>query len=162
MKIAQFVSFMAIAALVSLSSCSKKSDDSVTPTTTTTTTSQAGFSVKIDGLPYAPDFAYALASSPGTSNYYAIYGLDSKSSDIVAIALPNTVAEGTYTLSNANFATMTMAKEDFSTVNGGTGTVTIKTKTATNITGTFSFTAYDVTGTKKRVLTDGTFNVAIR
>lgn len=159
MKIAQFFSFMAITALVSLSSCSKKSDDSVTPTTTQ---SQAGFSVKIDGQPYAPDFAYALASSPGTSNYYAIYGLDSKTSDIVAIALPNTVAEGTYPLSNVNFATMTIAKEDFSTVNGGTGTVTIKTKTATNITGTFSFTAYDVTGTKKRVLTDGTFNVAIR
>ncbi|MVM35831.1 hypothetical protein GO755_37795 [Spirosoma sp. HMF4905] len=159
MKIAQFVSFLAMAALISLSSCSKKSDDSVTPTTTQT---QAGFSVKIDGQSYTPDFAYALASSPGTSNYYAIYGLDSKTSDIVAIALPNTVAEGTYTLSNVNFATMTIAKEDFSTVNGGTGTVTIKTKTATNITGTFSFTAYDVTGTKKRVLTDGTFNVGIR
>lgn len=159
MKIAQFVSFLALAGLVSLSSCSKKSDDTVTPTQTQT---QAGFSVKIDGQAYAPDFAYALATSPGTNNYYAIYGLDSKTSDVVVLALPNTAAEGTYPLSNVNFASVTYAKEDFSTVNGGTGTVTIKTKTATNITGTFSFTAYDVTGTKKRVLTDGTFNVAIR
>ncbi|GAB3962731.1 hypothetical protein GCM10028805_64430 [Spirosoma harenae] len=160
MKTFQLVTLIALIGSIGLSSCSKKSDD-VTPSNTQNQNS-AGFKVKIDGKDYAPDFSYALAAFPGKDGYYAIYGLDSKTSDIVAIALPNTISEGTITLTNGSFATMTINKEDFSTINAGTGTVTITKKTATNIVGTFSFTAYDATATKKRVLTDGSFNVAIR
>ena len=158
MKIFQVISLLAIISVLGLSSCSKKSDDAVTPSQS----SVVGFQVKIDGKAYAPDYAYALASSPGTNGYYAIYGLNSQTSDVVALALPTTTATGTYTLSDVNFGTITLNKEDYSTINGGTGTITIATKTATSMSGTFSFTAYDATGTKKLTLTEGSFNVNIR
>lgn len=160
MKTSILVSLFAIASVAGISSCSKKSDD-VTPAQTQPA-SQVGFRVKVDGADYSPDFAYALASFPGANGYYAIYGLDSKTNNIVAMALPNTAAEGTYKLSDTSFGLLTFNKEDFSTINGGSGTITITKKTATYMTGTFSFTAYDVTGTVKRTLTDGTFNVNIR
>ncbi|QHV99564.1 DUF6252 family protein [Spirosoma endbachense] len=164
MKTSRIVILLAIVGIVGISSCSKKSDD-VTPNPTQTTTSsqsQVGFQVKIDGKDYMPDFAYALSSFTGANGYYAIYGLDSKSSDVVALALPNTAVEGTYPLSNVNIGILTLNKEDFSTTNGGSGTITITKKTATYMTGTFSFTAFDATGLKKRTLTAGTFNVNIR
>ncbi|GAB4040399.1 DUF6252 domain-containing protein [Spirosoma gilvum] len=162
MKTTQFFSLLAIASVLTLSSCSKKSDDSVTPNTQQTQ-STVGFKAKVDGASnFAPDFAYALASFPGANGYYAIYGLNSQTSDVVAIALPNTAGEGTYQLSNVNVAAVTLNKGEYSTVNGGSGTVTISKKTDTNITGTFSFTAFDAAGTKKITFTEGTFNVAVR
>ena len=164
MKISYVVGLLALVGSIGISSCSKKSDD-VTPASQQAQTqaqAQAGFKVKIDGKDYAPDFAYALASFPGSNGYYAIYGLNSQTSDVVALALPNTAAEGTYTLSNVNIGIITFNKEDYTTVNGGTGTITVTKKTATNLIGTFSFTAYDATGTKKLTLTEGTFNVVVK
>ncbi len=160
MKTARLVTLLAIVATLGVSACSKKTDD-VTPAQTQTQ-SQVGFRVKVDGKDYTPDYAYALASFPGANGYYAIYGLDSKTSDVVAMALPTTAAEGTYKLSDVNFGIVTYNKEDFSTINGGSGTITITKKTATYMTGTFSFTAYDASGAVKRTLTDGSFNVNIR
>ncbi|TLV02131.1 DUF6252 family protein [Dyadobacter luticola] len=157
MKASQFVLFFAFVALLGFSSCSKKSDD-VTPDPATV----VGFKVKVDGKVYAPDYAYALAESPGTANYYTIYGLDSKTSDVIAIALPNTLGEGTHPINATNFGIVNYNKEELSTVNGGTGTVTITKKTATQIMGTFSFTAQDATGKITRTLTEGSFNVNVR
>lgn len=157
MKTSQFALFFAFVAVLGLTSCSKKSDD-VTPDPAGT----VGFQVKVDGKLYAPDFAYALAESPGTANYYAIYGLDSKTSDVIALALPNTLGEGTHPINATNFGIVNYNKEELSTVNGGTGTVTITKKTATNIAGTFSFTAMDATGKITRTLTAGSFNVNVR
>lgn len=158
MKTSFFVSLIALISVVGLSACSKKADD-ITPAQTQ---AQVGFQVKIDGAAYAPDYAYALADFPGANGYYAIYGLDSKTSDVIAIALPNSAAEGTYPIGATNFGIIDFNKAQYSTINGGTGTVTITKKTATYITGTFSFTAYDSSGLVKRTLTDGTFNVNIR
>ena len=157
MKAFRTIILLTILSVASLTSCSKKADD-VTPGQTTTTQSQ-GFQVKVDGADYAPDFSYALASFPGANGYIAIYGLDSNTSNVVAIALPNTVGEGTYPINNVNFGIVTYNKADYSTINGGSGTITITKKTAAYMTGTFSFIAYDATGTLKRTLTEGTFNV---
>ena len=161
MKTLRLITLFSFVSFFGLTSCSKKSDD-VTPSQTQDAT--VGFKVKIDGQDYTPDFAYALAKSPGNDNYYAIYGLDSKTSDVVVIALPNTYAEGTYPLNTTNMGMLSFKNntEEFSTVNGGEGTVTITKKTATYMTGTFSFTAYDAAGTTKRTLTAGYFNVNIR
>jgi hypothetical protein len=160
MKFAQFASFLFIGGLLCLSSCSKKADD-VTPAQQQTQ-STVGFQAKINGNAYAPDYAYALAKFPGADGYYAVYGLNSKTDDVIAIALPNTAGEGTFPLSNVNVAAVNFNKESYSTASGGSGTVTISKKTATYMTGTFSFTAYDATGNKKLTLTEGSFNVNIR
>ena len=178
MKTSHVITLLAISATLGLSACSKKSDDvtpaqtqttstPTTPTSTTTapaatTTAAVGFQVKIDGKLFAPDFDYALASFPGADGYYAIYGLDSKTSDVVALALPYAVGEGTFPINTVNVGIMTINKADFSTVNGGSGTITITKKTATNLIGTFSFTAYDATGTVKSTLTEGSFNVGVK
>jgi hypothetical protein len=180
MKTSHVVALLTIITILGLNSCSKKADD-VMPAQTQTTTTPAqptsststtptqsttqiavGFQVKIDGKLFAPDFNYALASFPGNDTYYAVYGLDSKTSDVVAIALPSTVGEGTYPINTVNVGILTINKADFSTVNGGTGTITITKKTATNLIGTFSFTAYDASGTIKSTLTEGSFNVAFK
>ncbi|MVM33077.1 hypothetical protein GO755_23755 [Spirosoma sp. HMF4905] len=160
MKITHVATILTLICAFSLSSCSKKSDD-IAPNPTTTQAT-VDFQVKVDGKAYTPDYAYALATFPGANGYFAIYGLDSKTSDVVALALPSTAVEGTYPLSNINIGILTINKEDFSTVNGGTGSITITKKTATYMTGTFSFTAYDASGTVKRTLTEGSFNVNIR
>ena len=160
MKTAHVVTLLAISTILGLSACSKKSDD-VTPATPAQTA--AGVQVKVDGKLFAPDLNYALAAFPGRDYYYGIYGLDSKTSDVVVIALPYTVGEGTFPLNNVNIGMLSTARTSFSTVvSGGTGTVTITKKTATNVVGTFSFTAYDDSGTQKSVLTEGSFNVAVK
>ncbi|MVM29627.1 hypothetical protein GO755_06255 [Spirosoma sp. HMF4905] len=171
---------IALFAIIStLSACSKKSDDvmpaqtTTTPTTPTTTTTPttptqsttqvaAGFQVKVDGYVYTPDLNYALTSSPADDTYYGIYGLDSKTGNLVALLLPKTVGEGTFPINTVNLGIMTVNQYDFSTRNGGTGTVTITKKTATNVIGTFSFTTYDASGTIKSTLTEGSFNVAFK
>lgn len=157
MKTFRLLSILSILCLTILTACSKKSDN-VDPDQG----QAAGFKVKVDGKEYAPDFSYALATFPGKDGYYAIYGMNSKTSDIIAIALPNTVSEGTFPINTVNFAMMTLDKQDFSTINGGDGTITITKKTASNLQGTFSFTAVDATGTLKRTLTEGSFNVGVR
>jgi hypothetical protein len=159
MKTLKLVTIVAVLCLTILTACSKKNDD-VNPDPSVS--GAGGFKVKVDGKEYAPDFSYALASMPANDLYYGIYGLDSKTSDVVAIALPKTVNEGTFPINAVNFAVMTMNKQDFSTINGGSGSITITKKTATNIQGTFNFTAVDATGTLTRTLTDGSFNVNVR
>ena len=183
MKTSLLVSALALITVLGVSSCSKKSDDVMpaptttfitpptttagstpptTATTTTPTTATVSFQVKIDGASYAPDFAYAKTNFPGSDGYYAVYGLDSKTSDVVVLALPSTVGEGTFPINNVNAGLISYNKVDYTTINAGSGTVTITEKTAIYITGTFSFTAYDATGTLKRTLTDGKFKVNFR
>ena len=153
------VVLVAFVGLLGLSSCSKSNDD-VTPQNQEP---QAGFRVKIDGTDYAPDFQYALSTMPGKDGYYGVYGLNSKTNDVVVVALPNSAGEGTYTLNNVNLGMLNFGNETYSTIiEGSTGTVTIKKKTATEVSGTFSFTAFDGTRTKKRTLSEGSFKVNFR
>ncbi|MVM33819.1 hypothetical protein GO755_27525 [Spirosoma sp. HMF4905] len=174
MKTAYLVILFTVSATLCLSSCSKKSDDVMPAQTTTapvtvqttptqsTTQTAAGFQVKVDGYLYTPDFNYALTTSPGDNDYFGVYGLDSKTGNLVALLLPKTVGVGTTPINTVNMGIMTVNQYDFSTRNGGTGTVTITKKTATNVIGTFSFTAYDASGTLKSNLTEGSFNVAFK
>ncbi len=183
MKTLRIVALLAISGIFGLSSCSKKGEDvmpaqaqtttpTTTPTTTTpqTTTAQSttlattGFVTKIDGKTFSPDLVYALAVAPGSDGYYAIYGLDSKTSDVAMIALPYTALVGTHKLSYANYGTFSLGNgsDSFSTrVEPGEGTVTITTLTTTQIIGTFTYTAYSDKGVK-RTLTEGSFNVPIK
>ncbi|MBD2699878.1 hypothetical protein IC229_04475 [Spirosoma sp. BT702] len=165
MKTLRFAAILAFSGIISLTSCSKKNDDSVTPTGTgTQQQSSVAFATKVDGKEFKPDFAYAKISFPGNDGYYGIYGLDSKTSDVAVIALPNSAQVGTHELSSISFGSFTKAStsDAYSTVvKPGTGTVTITKKTATEIAGTFSFTAYNEKGIKI-TLTDGTFNVPIK
>ena len=175
MKTLRVVAILAISGLFGLSSCSKKGDDvtpaptqtSTTPTTsttppTTTTLATTGFYTKIDGKEYRPDLVFAKVAVPGNDGYYGIYGLDSKTADLVYVQLPYSAAvAGTYKLSYVNFGGFSVgdASDSFTTrYEPGEGTVTITKLTTTEIVGTFSFTAYNDKG-GKRTFTEGSFNV---
>lgn len=133
-------------------------------TTTTASTTTTGFFAKIDGKEFQPDLVYSRVAAPGNDGYYAIYGLDSKTSDVVMIALPYSALIGTHQLSYVNFGTFSLGNgtDSFSTrVQPGEGTVTITKMTTINVEGTFSFTAYSDKGVK-RTVTEGKFNVLFR
>ena len=168
MKTANLVILSTVCATLCLCSCSKKSDDVTpaqgTPQTPAQSATQvaAGFRVKVDGNLYTPDLNYALTTSPGDDNYFGIYGLDSRTSNLVGLLLPKTVGEGTFPIDKVNMGIITVNQYDYSTRNEGTGTVTILKKTATNVIGTFSFTAYDASRLYKGTLTEGSFNVVFK
>ncbi|QHV93921.1 DUF6252 family protein [Spirosoma endbachense] len=181
MKTLRVVAILAISSIFGLTSCSKKGDDvvpastqttpttSTTPSTTTTpgqstTQTTSGFSTKVDGKDFIPDLVYAKVVAPGNDGYYAIYGLDSKTSDVVMIALPYSALVGTHKLSYVNFGVLSLGNgsDSFSTrVQPGDGTVTITKMTTTDVEGTFSFTAYSDKGVK-RTITEGKFNVPFK
>jgi hypothetical protein len=179
MKTLSVIAILTISGLFTLSSCSKKGDDvtpaattqtptTTKPTTTTTTTQSTsqstGFSSKIDGKDFRPDLGYAKAVAPGNEGYYAIYGLDSKTSDVVMIALPYSALAGTWKLSYVNFGALSLGdgSDSFSTrYEPGDGTVTITNMTTTMVEGTFSFTAYSNKGVK-RTITEGKFSVPFK
>lgn len=185
MKTLRVIAIVAISGVFGLSSCSKKGDDVIpaptqtTPTTTTPTTTTAtttptqsttqatstlGFYTKIDGKVFQPDLVYARVAAPGNDGYYAIYGLDSKTSDVVMIALPYSALIGTHPLSYVNFGALSLGdgSNSFSTrVQPGEGTVTITNMTTTTVEGTFSFTAYSDKGVK-RTITEGKFSVPFK
>ncbi|GAB3952282.1 hypothetical protein GCM10028805_34000 [Spirosoma harenae] len=180
MKTLQVAAILAFSSIIGLSSCSKKSDDVMpaqtqTGTTTGSTTAQTtptqsttqattGFFTKIDGKEYRPDFVYAKAVVPGNDGYYGIYGLDSKTGDVVMIALPYSALVGTHKLSYANFGAYSLGNgtNSFSTrYEPGEGTVTITNMTTTTVEGTFSFTAYSDKGVKLTI-TEGKFSVPFK
>ena len=177
MKTTYLLISFTVCATLSLCSCSKKADD-VTPDQSTTPTAQpapaqsatqtAGkFQVKVDGYLYTPDMNYARTSLDGTGSaggdvkYFGIYGLDSKTGNLVTLFILEPSGEGTFPINKDNLGNMTVNKYDYSTRYDGTGTVTITRKTATNVEGTFSFTTYDDTRQYKSTLTEGSFNVPI-
>lgn len=162
MKTLRIVAILAISGIFSLSSCSKKGDE-VTPGSTQNSTTP-GFFTKVDGKEFRPDLVYARVAAPGNDGYYAIYGLDSKTSDVVMIALPYSALVGTHKLSYANFGVFSLGNgtDSFSTrVQPGDGTVTITKMTTTDVEGTFSFTAYSDKGVK-RTITEGKFSAAFK
>ncbi|GAB2555871.1 DUF6252 domain-containing protein [Spirosoma areae] len=179
MKTLRVIAILALSGTLGLTSCSKKSDDVMpvptqptptTPTTPTTTPGQSttqttsGFFTKIDGKEFRPDLGYARVAAPGNDGYYAIYGLDSQTSDVIMIALPYSALIGTHKLSYVNFGAFSLGNgtDSFSTrVQPGEGTVTITNMTTTDVEGTFSFTAYSDKGVK-RAITEGKFKVPFK
>ncbi len=177
MKTLRTIALLVISGSLALSSCSKKGDDvnpattSTSPATSTTTTpgttttaGTPGFFTKIDGKDFRPDLVYARVAAPGNDGYYAIYGLDSKTSDVVMIALPYSALIGTHKLSYVNFGAFSLGNgtDSFSTrVQPGEGTVVITNMTTTTVEGTFTFTAYSDKGVK-RTITEGKFNVPFK
>jgi hypothetical protein len=167
MKTLRLLAILTICAIFTLTSCSKKNDD-ITPDPAqpgqSTDPNAAGFFSKINGKDFRPDLVYAKAVAPGDDGYYAIYGLDTKTSDVVMVALPYSALVGTHKLSYVNYGVFSLGNgtDSFSTrVEPGEGTVTVTKMTTTNVEGTFSFTAYSDKGVKLTI-TDGKFNVLFK
>jgi hypothetical protein len=125
------------------------------------------FNAKLDGKSYQCGGFYAYAVNFGDT--YNIYGVgdENKTSRVIYVAVEKSRGVGTYQLTDSkNFALYqdengTGYRSDYK---GGSGEVTITTKTATNVKGTFKCVVQqNPNGTGKSVtFTEGEFSVEFR
>jgi hypothetical protein len=146
-----------------LAACSSKQDDAK-PTT------PVGMSWTVDGMAVSTTTTQSQKSSGTVSIAGTAAG---STAGYVSLEIPNAV--GIYTFSPTSTAsalystpapsTTTVYYAGASTSSGGVtvmggGTIVVTSLTATNVTGTFTFTGVNQSGASKAI-TDGTFNVGL-
>lgn len=171
-KIKQFGLTVTIALTLVLSSCSSDSSSS-----SGGSGSLGTFKAKIGSTNFTsiPQAANAILASNGTFQNLSISGADATGKSFILTIIGENIGVGTYSISDQS---STIASGTYSEVNlsnpaagaqvwgapydggGNSGSIIITAKTATNVQGTFSFTAINATtGTGTRSITNGVFNV---
>ena len=147
--------------LTSLAACSSKKNDPVVPTAV------PGVSWTVDGATYIAA-NIQKTSTPSTFEFAGSITRSTTDSKGVDITFPK--ALGTYAIpgtgASAVQAVYLLVGPTAGTATGyvGTsGTITVSTLTATNISGTFSFTGLDSQGGTgaTKAISNGTFNIAL-
>jgi len=153
-----------MACVVLLGACSKKNNDPAPATTT------AGVTWTADNTNYSSTFANA--SVQGTNLYLTgVSGVTGGANNTVNIVVP--AATGTYSIAsapaNANYvmsynvnasSTSATVYAASNVIGSGSGTVVVSGFSATEVSGTFSFTANNASGgTDSKVITNGKFTV---
>ncbi|MFN4027070.1 MULTISPECIES: DUF6252 family protein [Flavobacterium] len=121
------------------------------------------FSAKFDGVDFVEDqidVVQILANeSPFAPVAISIVGSQNANDDNVGLRIPYSIAVGTYSFdtNTANFGGSSI--QDGLLYVAQSGTVTIISKTATRIKGTFSYEAYNFTTNTTKQVTAGTFDV---
>lgn len=123
-----------------------------------------------------PQAAMALLATNGTFQNLAITGADATGKSLQLEVIAENIGVGTYAITDQSD---TFATGNYSEVNvsnppaaqlwgapydggGNSGSIVITSMTATNVKGTFSFTALNLTtGSGTKAITEGTFNVDI-
>ena len=138
------------------------------PYTGGTPVSNDNFFAKVDGVGFAEDqidTAYIVDTTPGSTVPDQISIVGSKTNgDTVGINVNKSLAVGTYTI--------TAALSDVDVVRGNilidnvlytaeSGTISITSKTATRIAGTFSMGVKNFTTSTTKTVSEGTFDVAL-
>ena len=160
-----FRSATTVLALTAMAACSSSKKDDPTPTT------PAGMSWTVDGAAVSTttvqshkgSSTVSIAANTISGNTYVYLGLE----------IPNAV--GTYTFSSSALAAATYSVTSGAVANVyyagtlpsssgmstiGAGTIVVTALTATNVTGTFTFTGIGPAGVPKSI-TNGTFNVGL-
>lgn len=153
-----------VLALTALAACSSSKKDDPTPTT------PLGMSWTVDG---AAVNTTTVQSQKGGSTITIAGTTTSASPAFLSLEIPNAV--GMYTFSPTSAAAATYSINGVTLANSfyagatpgsggatvtGAGTIVVTTLTATNVTGTFTFTGISSTGFPKSI-TNGTFNVGL-
>lgn len=123
----------------------------------------------IDGQPFVATAGYATAQAVSIPGAFALSGSDPTTAVALLIYLYNVGGPGTYALgvgpsAFGGFASIGTVTGGWGTPgNGADGTITITALSPTQIAGTFSFTAEASTGaaTGTKVVTEGTFDLAL-
>lgn len=116
--------------------------------------------------------AMGIIATNGTFQNLSIFGSDASGKNITLTILAENVGVGTYQITDQgesyisgqyNEVSGTTAQVWAAPYDGGgtVGSIVITEITATNVKGTFSFTAQSITGTGSKAITDGVFNVAL-
>ena len=151
---------VALASMVILGACSKKDDGGSTPATTYATTWTA------DGKNYSGTGTGTLNGN--TLLITAVQSSSSTENYSIGLTVPATV--GTYNLANTTSSATYIATTGGTTtsyaaspaLSGTSGTVTVSTLSATEIIGTFSFTASTLPGsgtTATKAVSNGKFSI---
>jgi hypothetical protein len=147
--------------LLSAVACGGSSSTSLTGTNNNNNNSSGPMSATIDGTAWSSQ----VPSAVYRSNIVAIAGLDNALTTTVSIAFGAT-GTGTYNLgfgnSNAGSAIVIKSGKSWgSSLQGGTGSVTLTTLTANHVVGTFTFNAAASGGgaTGTSVVTNGKFDI---
>ncbi|GAB2875628.1 DUF6252 domain-containing protein [Hymenobacter ruber] len=144
-----------VMALATLASCSKKSDDTPAPAAANT----EGMSWTVDGA----NVTAAVALSQTLGSTFAVSGTTSASGAGTSVTLFIPKTAGTYTLApngtNTALYAVTPASGNSAIYDATTGTIVVSSVTATNISGTFTFTGS--TGSATKAISNGKFNVKL-
>jgi hypothetical protein len=130
-------------------------------TTTTSGTSTDLWDAKVDGTTFVETtIDVAEVSSPGVGDYYSIVA-SKANGDTVGLSIEQSLVPGTYTMDGTFGATVSGSTLLSNTLyrNIAGGTLTIISKSATRIKGTFSFSAQNFDQTITKQITQGTFDV---
>lgn len=152
---------LTVASVLLLGACSKKDD----PTTTTTPTTTYATTWTVDGKNYTATTSNGAVNA-GNLIIGATYTVSSNESYSITLGVP--AATGTYTIGSSNSTTtagygttIAGALTGYIAASSiGSGTITVTTLSATEIIGTFSFTAMatNASATMKPI-TNGKFSI---
>ena len=172
MKTIKHISFalvLVLALVTTLSSCSSDSSSSGSGGLGTLKASVGGTSFKS-----IPQAATAIIASNGTFQNLSISGADATGKSLILTIIGENIGVGTYSITDQSdeIASGTYTEVDISNPSsaqvwgapydggGNSGSIIITSMTATNVKGTFSFTAINATtGTGTKAITNGVFNV---
>jgi len=159
-----------------LSSCSSDSDNGGGGTPAAST-GVGTFRAKIGGRDFAsiPQGAFAILATSGTFQNLALSGSDISGKSIQLSILDENIGVGTYQMTDQSETIVSGSYNEVNISNpsasqiwgapydggGNSGSITITSKTATNIQGTFSFSGRLLTGTSTAAITEGFFNLTI-
>lgn len=118
------------------------------------------FSAKVDGTEFvenAIDFVEVDAS--GVAPYYSIVGKKTNG-DTVGIKITETLSTGTYSITSGSDVGGYYKVNDV-LYNAESGSITITSKTATQISGTFNFIGKNFTSGNTKAITAGTFSIEL-
>lgn len=141
-------------ALATLASCSKKDDATPTPAA-----DAQGMSWTVDGSNATTTTAAAQVTS---GNIVTLFGATGNTGGVI-LDVPKTA--GTYTITSTSDASatylVTPSTGASQSYDATTGTLVVSAVSATNISGTFTFTGAASSGTATKALTNGKFNVKL-
>jgi Family of unknown function (DUF6252) len=144
-----------VMALTTLAACSKKNDATPTPTPT----NAEGMSWTVDGNNATATTAAAQAT---TGNIVTLFGATGNTGGVI-LDVPKTA--GTYSITSTSDASgsylVTPGTGASQSYDATTGTIVVSSVTATNISGTFTFTGAGSSGSTTKTLTNGKFNVKL-
>ena len=168
--IKQFSFALVVVLIATLSSCSSDSSSGGGAAGLGTLKAKIGGS----NFTSIPQAASAIIASNGTFQNLSISGADASGKSLILTILGENIGVGTYPITDQSteIASGTYTEVNISNPSsavvwgapydggGNSGSIIITSKTATNVQGTFSFTAINATtGTGTKAITNGVFNV---
>ncbi len=129
---------------------------------TTTATSTDTFFTKIEGVEFVDTLIATSTVVINGADWFSI-GASNDMQDSVTISLKPDLTAGTYPITGDTAVDLVQSvyKSGTETFKAKNGTVTILTKTASRIKGTFLFVSSNTDNSVNKIFTEGTFDVAL-